>query len=142
MWYNDQEQIADAIGVIVSPGGPVLVNQTTGETLASSVRLCNTFWSRLRGLMFRPLLRPDEVYLFCYERESITETSIHMFFVSFPIAVLWLDAGYQVVDKVLAKPWRPYYASGEPAQFFVEGVPALLGQAQVGDVLRFEEGTG
>ena len=119
----------------------MLVNHTTGETLASTVRLCNTFWTRLRGLMFRPSLRPDEAYLFCYGRESIAETSIHMFFVSFSIAVLWLDAEYRVVDKVLAKPWRPYYASEKPAQFFVEGLPALLEKAQVGDVLQVEEVT-
>lgn len=118
----------------------MLVNRTTGEKLASSVRLCNSFWTRLRGLMFRPRLCPDEAYLFCYDRESTAETSIHMFFVSFPIAVLWMDAEYRVVDKVLAKPWRPYYASKKPAQFFVESLPALLEKAQVGDVLQIEEG--
>jgi len=118
----------------------VLVNRTTGKKLASTVRLCNTFWTRLRGLMFRPPLCSDEAYLFCYGRESIAETSIHMFFVSFSIAVLWLDAEYRVVDKVLAKPWRPYYASEKPAQFFVEGLPALLEKVQVGDVLQVEEG--
>ena len=117
----------------------MLVNRTNGETLASSVCLCNTFWTRLRGLMFRPSLRPDEAYVFCYDRESIAETSIHMFFVSFSIAVLWLDAEYRVVDKVLAQPWHPYYASEKPARFFVEGLPVLLEKAQVGDVLQIEE---
>jgi uncharacterized membrane protein (UPF0127 family) len=62
-----------------------------------------------------------------------------MFFVFFDIAVLWLDAERRVVDKVLAKPFRPYYASRKPAQFFVEGDPGLLGQAQIGDRLAFEE---
>ncbi len=120
----------------------MLVNRTTGETLASSVRLCNTFWTRLRGLMFRRPLGSREAYLFSYDRESVAETSIHMFFVTFPIAVLWLDANRRVVDKVLAKPFRPYYASERPAQYFVEGVPALLDRVRVGDELIVEEAGG
>ena len=117
----------------------MLVNRTTGETLALRVRVCDTFWRRLRGLMFRPALGPDEVYVFGYARESAADTSIHMFFVFYPIAVVWLDAGQRVVDKVLAKPFRPYYAPRQPAQYFVEGVPGLLEQVRPGDELSFEE---
>ena len=117
----------------------MLINQTTGQTLASQVRLCDTFWTKLRGLMFRRALDPDEALVFCYERESTAETSIHMFFVFFDIAVLWLDAERRVVDKVLAKSFRPYYASRKPAQYFCEGDPRLLERAQIGDQLAFEE---
>ncbi len=121
-------------------GTDVLVNQTRGLALASSVRICDTFWSRLRGLMFRRTLDRDEAYVFCYARESIAETSIHKFFVPFSISVIWLDAHKRVVDKVLARPFRPYYASSSPAQYFVEGVPGLLERVQVGDELTFGKG--
>ena len=117
----------------------MLVNQTTGQVLATRLGLCDTFWSKLRGLMFRRELDPDEALVFCHARESIAETSIHMFFVPFPIAVIWLNAGRRVVDQVLAKPFRPYYASRVPAQYFVEGAPDLLARARVGDELAFEE---
>lgn len=120
----------------------MLVNLTTGQTLATRLRLCDTFWSKLRGLMFRRSLDPDEALVFCHARESIAETSIHMFFVPFPIAVVWLNARKQVVDWVLARPFRPYYASRVPAQYFVEGVPDLLERACVGDELAFEECVG
>jgi uncharacterized membrane protein (UPF0127 family) len=120
----------------------VLVNLTTGQVLAARVELCDTFWSKLRGLMFRRSLDPDRALVFCHARESIAETSIHMFFVPFPIAVIWLDARKQVVDQALARPYRPYYASRVPAQYFVEGVPGLLEHARVGDELAFEECTG
>jgi uncharacterized membrane protein (UPF0127 family) len=117
----------------------VLVNRTTGQVLAARTTVCDTFWSKFLGLMFRRSLDADQALLFCYSRESIAETSIHMFFVPFPIAVIWLNARKEVVDLALAKPFRPYYASRAPAQYFVEGVPGLLEQAQIGDELVFEE---
>jgi uncharacterized membrane protein (UPF0127 family) len=114
-----------------------LVNRTTTERLARRVRLCDTFGRRLRGLMFRRTLDPDEAYVFVYSREGVTETTIHMFFVFYPIAVLWLDARRRVVDQVLARPFRPYYAPHQAAQYVIEGPPALLEWVQVGDELEF-----
>ncbi len=116
----------------------MLVNRITGRPLASQVRMCDTFWRKLRGLMFRHGIGPDVAYVFVGARESIAEATIHMFFVFFPIAVLWLDAQKRVVDVALARPFRPYYAPHHPAQFFVEGVPGLLDQVHVGDELSWE----
>ena len=115
----------------------MLLNQTAGKQLASKVILCDTFWRKFKGLMFRRSLNPDTVYVFVYNRENIVETSIHMFFVFFPIAVLWLDANRRIVDIVLAKPFRPYYAPRQAAQYFVEGTPSLLNQVSLGDELTF-----
>ena len=115
----------------------MLVNRTTGKTLATRIRVCDTFWKRLRGLMFRRALDPDEAYVFAYRRESVTETAIHMLFAFFPISVLWLDAHKRVVDRVLAKPFRPYYAPKRAAQYFVEGIPDLLDRVRLGDELGF-----
>jgi len=118
----------------------VLVNQTTGQVLATQLRPCETFWTRLRGLMFRRSLDPGEALVFTYTRESVAGTSIHMFFVPFPIAAIWLDAEKRVVDQVLARPFRPYYASRVPAQYLIEGAPELLACTRTGDVLDLQEG--
>lgn len=88
--------------------------------------------------MFRRTLAENEVYLFVEQGESIARTTIHMFFVFFPIAVVWLDREKRVVDKALAQPFRPYYASQSPARYFVEGHPSLLDGVHIGDQLEFE----
>jgi len=116
----------------------MLRNLTTAEVLASRVVRCDTFWKRGRGLMFRASLGPDEVYLFVERKESVAQTTIHMFFVFFPIAVIWLDRDGRVVDKVLARPFRPYYAPCGPAQYFIEGHPSFLDRVSAGDRLGFE----
>jgi uncharacterized membrane protein (UPF0127 family) len=88
--------------------------------------------------MFRASLPQDEVYLFIEGRESVIQTTIHMFFVFFQIGVIWLDRDRRVVDKTLAQPFRPYYAPSSPAQYYVEGHPAILEQVRIGDELGFE----
>ena len=113
-------------------------NLTTGQTIANRVVRCDTFWRRGRGLMFRTSLPEDEVYLFIEGRESVVQTAIHMFFVFFAIGVIWLDRERRVVDKVVARPFRPYYAPSSPAQYYVEGRPAILEHVRPGDLLDFE----
>jgi len=114
-----------------------IVNHSSGQTVARRVVRCDTFWKRGRGLMLRRSLAEDEAYLFVEGRESVAQAAIHMFFVFFPIAVLWLDRDRRVVDKALARPFRPYYAPRRPAQYYVEGHPCLLERVDIGDELDF-----
>ncbi len=116
-----------------------LTHQPTGETLLTNVRRCDTFFSRLRGLMFRSALAAGEGILLVERRESRLDTSIHMFCMAFPIAAIWLDARFRVVDTCLAKPWRPFYAPRVPARYTLETSPELLKKIAVGDELIFEE---
>jgi uncharacterized membrane protein (UPF0127 family) len=78
-----------------------------------------------------------QVYLFVEGRESVARATIHMLFVFFPIAVVWLDGERRVVDKAMARPFRPYYAPCKPAQYYVEGHPSLLERVRVGDRIEF-----
>lgn len=112
-------------------------NVSSDEVLAPEVVRCDTFWKRGRGLMFRRNLAAGQAYLFVEGRESTAQATIHMFFVFFPIAVLWLDHDRRVVDKVLARPFRPYYAPRRPAQYYIEGHPSLLERVSIGDELEF-----
>jgi len=115
----------------------VLRNASTGKVVLEHARWCKSFWLRLRGLMFRFNLPEDEGLIFVYGRESRMDTSIHMFFMAFNIASIWLDKDGQVVDKQLAKVWRPFYGSRRPAQYVIEGRPVLLDRVNVGDRLSF-----
>ena len=87
--------------------------------------------------MFRPPLREDEAYIFDEGRESRSLTTIHMLFVFFPLAVIWLDAGKRVVDRALARPFYPYYAPSAPARYYLECHPHVLERVHVGDQLEF-----
>ncbi len=115
------------------------VRNAQGQMLLQRVTWCATFGSKLRGLMFRRAIAADEGLVLAETRSSIAATSIHMFFVPFDIAAVWLDENYRVVHKVLAKAWRPYYAAPQPAKYVLEGPPALLDRVTLGETLSFEE---
>ena len=114
-------------------------NRTQGKLVLARVRWCKSLACRLRGLMFRRHLSPDEGLLLVENKASIFATAIHMFFVFFPIAAIWLDDSFRVVDKTLARPFRPFYASRLPARYVLEAVPAVLDRVTVGDQLHVGE---
>ena len=112
-------------------------NETQDRRLLGRVCHCTSFLCRLRGLTFRRTLGDDEGLLLVGHRESRTDTAIHMFFVFFPIAAIWLDRNRRVVDAQLARPFRPLYVPCAPAQDVLEGPPTLLEWIRIGDQLRF-----
>ena len=113
--------------------------ETNNELLLRRVRYCASFLCRLRGLTFRRRLGDHEGLLLVGRRESRLDGAIHMIFVFFPIAVVWLNGGGRVVDAQLARPFRPFYAPQAPAKDILEGPPSLIESIRVGDRLRFSE---
>jgi uncharacterized membrane protein (UPF0127 family) len=112
-------------------------NETQNVVLVRHVRRADSFVSRLRGLTFRRQLGKEEGLLLVGHTESRAESAIHMFFVFFPIGVVWLDRANRVVDKAVARPFRPYYAPQAPAVGVLECQPDVLKKVEVGDRIRF-----
>ena len=123
---------------MASRGHGVRLVDEHGQALPLRVRRCDTFGCRLRGLTFRLRLAEDEGLLFVEPRESRLGTAIHMAFVFFRIGVVWLDGEGTVVDKVVARPFRPFYAPQAPACYFLEGPPALVSWVEVGERYTIE----
>lgn len=112
-----------------------------GKALPIRARWCAGFLCKLRGLTFRRSLAADEGLLFVEALESRAATAIHMFFVFFDIGVIWLDAEGRVVDTVVARPFRPYYAPRSAARYFLEGPPDIVAWVRVGERFRFVPAT-
>lgn len=112
-------------------------NRATGEILIQSARWCSSRLCRLRGLQFRRRLKPGEALILVKDKDSIANSSIHMFFVFFEIAAVWINKKGKVTSAQIAKPWRPYYASPEPASYVLETSPDFLERISVGDELEF-----
>jgi len=64
---------------------------------------------------------------------------ITMFFVLFELGVLWVNREGEVVDRVLARPWRISYLPQAPALPIVEAEPRILELVQVGDHITYHE---
>ena len=113
-----------------APGDPPLLRRA---------RWCSSFYSRLVGLMFRRAIAPGQAIVLVEPRDSRAAVTIHMFFVPFTIAAVWINGAGQVVDKVAARPWRPFYAPRVPARYILETHPEFLDRVAIGDELVFED---
>ncbi len=103
------------------------------------VEWCDSFLCRLRGLMFRTRLEPDEGLLLVEKRDSRLDASIHMLFVPFALSVVWINADKRVVDKVLAQPWRLAYLPAKPARYILEIHPSRWEEYQIGERVEFAD---
>jgi hypothetical protein len=102
------------------------------------IQWCESFVCRLRGLMFRSRLDPGEGILLGISRDSRLDSSIHMFFVPFDLAVVWINSDLRVVDRLIAKPWRPAYFPAEAARYTLEIHPDRFGDYNIGDKVEFQ----
>ena len=89
--------------------------------------------------MFKKEFNPQEGIILVEDYESKINASIHMLFMNFDITVLWLNHQMVIVDKVLAKKWRPFYIPKAPAQYVVELHYSKFEEFSIGDVLTLEE---
>ena len=71
-----------------------ILNKTKDSVVATHAGVADTFSSRMRGLLPRESLNPDEALLITHCQ------SIHMFFMKFPIDVIFVDRDDKVVGLV------------------------------------------
>lgn len=101
------------------------------EIVCANCELAETFSTRFRGLMGRSFLPADEGLLF--NRTG----SIHMFFMRFPIDVVFCDADLRVVKVVRGlRPWRTAGARG--AKVTIELAAGAAAAIEPGDRLALE----
>lgn len=98
----------------------IIVQDEEKRITGLRVKYCDSFLCRLRGLSYRSPITPDEGLLLVFKRDSRIDTSIHMLGVGFDLAVFWINSDMQVVDKVIAKAWKPAFLPKSPARYVLE----------------------
>ncbi len=117
----------------------ITVEDTSTRTrIPARIRVCESFACRLRGVMFRPSLPRDQGLLLIMPRESRLDSSIHMLFVPFDLAIFWIDSNKEVVDKTTAKSWRPAYIPARAARYVLEVHPDHINALDIGHKLEFQ----
>jgi len=114
-------------------------NKTRELETPALIKYCDTFLTQLRGFTLRARLSRNEGLLLVGKKDSRLDSSIHMLFVSFDLTVVWINSDMQVVDKVLAKSWRPAYVSKQPARYVLEIHPDRWGEYEIGDTVELQD---
>lgn len=119
---------------------PIIVHNLNKQIeKPAHVGYCDSFSCRLWGFMFHSRLALDEGLLLVEKRDSRLDTSIHMFFVPFDLAVFWINSEMTVVDKVIARSWRPAYFPKAEAKYTLEIHPSRWGDYEIGDKIEFKD---
>ena len=122
--------------MIIYPMKTVKIIKYASPQVTITAGVCNNFFTKFSGLMFRQKIDPFFGLLFSEPTESRINTSIHMFFMNFDITVLWLDKKYRIVDVALTKKWHPIYVSKAPAQYTLELHSDRFSDYSIGDQLQ------
>lgn len=118
---------------------PYTLIQNSTRPLQKPIRVkyCRDFLSRFRGLMLRAGIDPQEGILLVENRDSRMDTAIHMLFMRFDIAAIWINSEMLVVDVRLARKWQPVITPAQPARFVLEAHPQQVTSFAVGDRVEF-----
>jgi uncharacterized membrane protein (UPF0127 family) len=100
---------------------------------------CDTFLCRLKGLMFSSNISTEAGVLLVERRDSRLDAAIHMFFVNYELAVIWINGQKQVVDKRVAYRWRPFYMPSVSARYILEIHPNRIHDFLIGDIIDFRD---
>ncbi len=115
-----------------------ILNKTGKSVVAEDPMVMDSFFSRLRGLMFRT--RFPRAMLFVFPEVSIKRKSIHSFFVFFEFDAVYLDEKKKVIDIYeRVKPFTPYIEPKKPTKYLLEleaGTAEKL-NIELGDQLKF-----
>lgn len=114
------------------------MHEESGRILVDRARWCNDFFSRMRGFTFRRSLEPGEGLVLVEGSESRVNSGITMLFCFLDLGVIWVNGDGEVVDKVVAHPWRPSYLPQAPATYAIEADPIIIEQVQIGDHVTFQ----
>ena len=114
----------------------VLLNITKGTNLGQ-LELADSFMSRFLGLMFRNNLERGLILKLPSSR-SRRGSAIHMFFMKFPLDIIFVDADKKIVDMVSIEPWKTYTPK-DPAKYVIEMEKGSINDfnLEIGDELDF-----
>ena len=114
----------------------MLKDKTKDRIVVGKIKICRTSFQKAKGLMFSRRIK-DEALLFPCKKEK--RVSLHMFFVFFPIDVLFADKDKRVIE--MKENFRPFsfYAPRKKSMYAVE-LPAgaiRKNSIEIGDELAF-----
>ena len=110
-------------------------NLTRKKVLSDDFSLCSDSFSKFIGLMFSQ--NKNKTLIFRFKNERFVD--LHMFFVFYPIDVLFVDKNKIVVDKKENfKPFR-FYKSKKKAMYAIELKEGIIKETKtkIGDKIEF-----
>ncbi|MCX7905897.1 MAG: DUF192 domain-containing protein [Elusimicrobiales bacterium] len=108
----------------------ILYNTTKNLIVSQNLFIADTFLRRLLGLIPKKEIRTDESLMipYCF--------SVHSFFMSFSIDVVFVDKCFKVIEIITLKPWRFSKVYFNAKHVFEFSSNYVYDKISIGDVLE------
>lgn len=116
-----------------------VVLEESGQVIVERARWCDDFLSRMRGFTFRFSLQSGEGLVLVEGSDNRVNAGITMLFCFIDLGVIWVNSTGEVVDKIVARPWRPSYLPQAPARYAIEADPGVIEMVKLGDRISFQQ---
>ena len=116
-----------------------IVLEESGRILVERARWCDDFLSRMRGFTFRRSLEEGEGLVLVEGSDSRVNSGITMLFCFMDLGVIWVNSAGEIVDKIVARPWRLSYLPQAPAKYAIEADPGVIKSVQIGERITFQQ---
>lgn len=114
----------------------MLKNQKNNSILAKKAKFCKTLFSKALGLMFS---KKNKTLIFIFNKEKVI--SLHMFFVLYPIDVVFLNKNKKVVE--IKENFKPFtcYTPKNKAKYIIELPKETIKKTKtsIGDTISFKK---
>jgi uncharacterized protein len=95
----------------------MIINKTKNKVICNNKKILSSIFSKAIGLMFSKRIK-DIGYVFVFEKAM--RADLHMFFVFFPIDLIFLDENKRVIEiKENFKPFTVYLPK-QKARYIIE----------------------
>jgi uncharacterized membrane protein (UPF0127 family) len=65
--------------------------------------------------------------------------NLHMLFCFYNYGILFVNSKFQVVDKVVLKPWCLKYVSKKPCKYVIESLPKTFNKIKINDIIKIKK---
>jgi len=112
-----------------------------GKIILPNVNVMRSIWRISTGLMFASKKTIERGA--CLVMPSIKDvkygSSITMLFCFYPYHILFVNSDFEVVDRIVLKPWRGSYTPKKPARYVFEATAGKFNCIKIGDKIELIE---
>lgn len=109
-------------------------------TILDNMKYATSTFSISKGLMLSGRKKVDRgICLVMPSNKDVRYgASVTMLFCLHPLEILFVNSKFEIVDKVILKPWVPNYTPKKSCKYVIEAYPGRLNQIQIGDKVKID----
>jgi uncharacterized membrane protein (UPF0127 family) len=115
----------------------MMILKHNGMLIAGKVDLAENYYDKVLGLMFRRSIPQNYALLFMFKKPGVV--GVHMLFMRFPVAAIFLDEDKKILAATVLKPWTGFKQI-KNVQYLIEMNPKTIEKygLKIGDVINFD----